>query len=108
MRTITIRQKHLPVRVVSIDKVTEKIPAGEEAKEYYVLPRQEYMVFATLAKGAYTSRQLCRCLPISHTNSVIRNLRKRGFPVIDEWVCGDEEKHPHKIFWLKLDEEEEI
>ena len=107
MRTITIRQKHLPVRVVSIDKVTEKIPAGEEAKEYYVLPRQEYMVFATLAKGAYTSRQLCRCLPISHTNSVIRNLRQRGFPVLYEWVWNESE-HRHKIFWLKLDEEEEL
>ncbi len=107
MRTLTIHSKHLPVRVLALGKVTEKIPAGEEAKEYYLLPRQEFMVFKKLCKGAYTSRQLCRCLPISHTNSVIRNLRKRGFPVIDEWVCGDEE-HPHKIFWLKLDEEEEL
>ena len=107
MRTLTIHSKHLPVRVLALGKVTEKIPTGEEAKEYYLLPHQEFMVFKKLCKGAYTSRQLCRCLPISHANSVIRNLRKRGFPVLYEWVWNESE-HAHKIFWLKLDEEEEL
>lgn len=107
MRTLTIHSKHLPVRVLALGKVTEKIPAGEEAKEYYLLPHQEFMVFKKLCKGAYTSRQLCRCLPISHTNAVIRNLRQRGFPVLYEWVWNESE-HRHKIFWLKLDEEKEL
>lgn len=107
MRTITIRKKHLPVRVIQLSKVTEKIAQGQDPQDYYLLPHQEFLVFAHLVKGVYTSRQLCRQLPITHANSVIRNLRERGFPVLYEWVWNADE-HRHKLFWIKVNEEEEL
>jgi len=104
MRTITIHHPHLPVRVISVSKVTKKIPDGQKAEDYIVLQPQEFLVFKKLVNGSYTSRQLCCELPVSHSNSVIRNLRQRGFPVLDEWVCGKGE-HPHKLFTIMTEEE---
>lgn len=64
-------------------------------------PRQTRLINLLRDGGKYSAIDISIRLRIGDARSEIRNLRKMGIAVCDEWVPGKDGENRYKLYWIE-------